>query len=75
MEHNLLITKDTQTRVSSTLYNNTAEYGKQLMFDGNEDTCWNSAEGQSQFIFLVFEKSVHINRIEIVFQGGFCPRV
>jgi hypothetical protein len=75
MEDNSLITKNTQTRVSSTLYNNTADNGKQLMFDGKEDTCWNSAEGQSQFIFFVFEKLVHIKRIEMVFQGGFCPRV
>jgi hypothetical protein len=74
MEYSLII-KNTQTRVSSTQDNNSSQYGKQLMFDGNEDTCWNSAEGQSQFIFFVFEKVVNIKRIEVVFQGGFCPRV
>jgi hypothetical protein len=75
MEDNCLINKNTQTRVSSTLHNNASDYGKQLMFDGNDDTCWNSSEGQSQFILFVFDKLVNIKRIEVVFQGGFCPRV
>ena len=70
-----LINKDTRVKVSTTLFNNATEYGKQLMFDGKEDTCWNSAEGNLQYVFLVFEKLVKINKVEIIFQGGFCPKV
>ena len=70
-----LIKKDTRVKVSTTLFNNTVDYGKQLMFDGNEDTCWNSAEGSLQYVFIVFGNSVKISKIEIIFQGGFCPKV
>ena len=31
-------------RVSSVLNNDSRSYGKRNMFDGNEETCWNSAE-------------------------------
>lgn len=31
-------------RVSSTLNNDHKNYGKKNMFDGNEETCWNSSE-------------------------------
>jgi hypothetical protein len=62
-------------KVSTTLFNNTAEYGKQLMFDYKDDTCWNSAEGKMQYIFVVFDELTKISKIEITCQGGFCPKV
>jgi hypothetical protein len=62
-------------KVSSTLFNNTTEYGKQLMFDNKEDTCWNSAEGSLQYIFIILNEFCEINKIELICQGGFCPRV
>jgi hypothetical protein len=62
-------------KVSSTLFNNTTEYGKQLMFNNKDDTCWNSAEGQLQYIYLVLDNLTTVNRIELTCQGGFCPKV
>ena len=75
MENINLINKNTRVKVSTTLFNNTKDYGKQLMFDGKEDSCWNSAEGNMQYVFIVFENLVKIKQIEIIFQGGFCPKV
>lgn len=69
-----LINKETKSRVSSVQNMNTKEYGKQLMFDGNDDTCWNSDQGDHQFIELLL-KPCEIKRIEIISQGGFCPKV
>ncbi|CAB3386450.1 Hypothetical predicted protein [Cloeon dipterum] len=39
---NVLTTTQFNCRVSSTLNRNVKEYGKKFMFDGQEDTCWNS---------------------------------
>jgi hypothetical protein len=78
MENNSNILKQLNiknVKVSSTLFNNTAEYGKQLMFDGKEDSCWNSAEGNMQYIFLILEELTEVKHIEITCQGGFCPKV
>jgi hypothetical protein len=41
------------------------------MFDGNEDTCWNSHQGSPQFILLEFKDPVVPVEITAVFQGGF----
>lgn len=43
-------------RVSSVLNNDQKSYGKRCMFDGNEETCWNSAE-VARYILL---QEIHI---------------
>lgn len=57
-------------RVSSTL-NKSAEFSSKHMFDGNSDTCWNSAQGSPQFIILDFGRRVAVAELQIMFQGGF----
>jgi hypothetical protein len=47
------------------------EYGKKFMFDGNDDTCWNSDQGDQQFIIVEFPDPVFVSKVEIKFQGGF----
>lgn len=70
-----LINDKIRVKVSSVLNNNTTDNGKQLMFDGEEDTCWNSAQGQAQYIFICFDGVCSIKQIELTAQGGFCPKV
>jgi len=41
------------------------------MFDGSEDTCWNSDQGSSQFILVDFGRRVQVDELQIMFQGGF----
>ena len=60
--------------VSSTLQNNTKEYGKKFLFDGNQDTCWNSDQGTSQHISVKFHDEVAVLGIRIQFQGGFAAK-
>eukprot|EP00761_Pharyngomonas_kirbyi_P013011 gb/GECH01013038.1/.p1 GENE.gb/GECH01013038.1/~~gb/GECH01013038.1/.p1 ORF type:complete len:147 (+),score=32.83 gb/GECH01013038.1/:1-441(+) len=57
-------------RVSSTL-NKDPEYKGSNMFDGDEETCWNSHQGKPQFINLIFDEPVHISQLQFMFQGGF----
>lgn len=57
-------------RVSSTL-NRLAEYASKNMFDGRDDTCWNSDQGSPQYILLEFASRVAVSRVRIMFQGGF----
>lgn len=57
-------------RVSSVL-NDSREYGKQNLFDGLTETCWNSGQGTPQFIQLSFQTPVELDTILITFQGGF----
>jgi len=45
------------------------------LFDGEDDTCWNSDQGSPQYILVKFEKIVRINSITIMFQGGFAGKV
>ncbi|XKL64295.1 hypothetical protein PGB90_004381 [Kerria lacca] len=58
-------------RVSSTLNNDHKNYGKKNMFDGNEETCWNSSEGSPQWIEILFKNNQQIKGLEFQFQGGF----
>ncbi|RMB89773.1 hypothetical protein DUI87_33788 [Hirundo rustica rustica] len=37
-----LVCADTATRVSSVLNRDVKHFGKQHLFDGSEETCWNS---------------------------------
>lgn len=60
--------------VSSVLDDNEARFGKQHLFDGQDDTCWNSDEGPSQSITLKLSTPVTLTRVEITFQGGFASR-
>ncbi|KAG0262795.1 Nuclear receptor 2C2-associated protein [Actinomortierella ambigua] len=66
-----LLTSDCRIKVSSVLNRETTLYGKQFLTDGNEETCWNSDSGTPQFIVVDFGRSVLINTIQLMFQGGF----
>eukprot|EP00112_Aurelia_sp_Birch-Aquarium-sp1_P012736 Seg2682.2 transcript_id=Seg2682.2/GoldUCD/mRNA.D3Y31 product="Nuclear receptor 2C2-associated protein" protein_id=Seg2682.2/GoldUCD/D3Y31 len=44
------------------------------MFDGREDTCWNSDQGNSQAISFQCESTVMISKLQIQFQGGFAGK-
>ena len=50
------------------------EYGKLFMFDGREDTCWNSDQGTPQWIRISFDGTRHITRVQLMFQGGFAGK-
>ncbi|KAG8454914.1 hypothetical protein GDO86_001219 [Hymenochirus boettgeri] len=66
-----VLCKDTITRVSSVLNRDVKQFGKQFLFDGREETCWNSDQGSSQWILVEFPKTVLVSQIHIQFQGGF----
>lgn len=61
----------TTCRVSSVLDRNKTLYGAEHMLSTDVTTCWNSAQGSPQQILLQFQRSVHIARVAIMFQGGF----
>ena len=46
----ILNPKEFRVKVSSVLNRNVKEFGKQFLFDGREDTCWNSDQGTPQLI-------------------------
>lgn len=63
---------DFSAKVSSVLNKNVKEFGKQFLFDGLEDTCWNSDQGSPQFISISFTTPQEsISQLQIQFQGGF----
>lgn len=55
------------------------------MFDGNDETCWNSSQvckinmcqyllnkkGKPQSILITFKTPVQVKEVHIMFQGGF----
>ncbi|KFO55162.1 Nuclear receptor 2C2-associated protein, partial [Corvus brachyrhynchos] len=51
------------------------QFGKQHLFDGSEETCWNSDEGTSQWVTLDFPQPVKVSQLHIQFQGGFSSRL
>ncbi|XP_042239063.1 nuclear receptor 2C2-associated protein-like [Homarus americanus] len=59
-------------RVSSVLGKNTRELGKQYLFDGSPETCWNSDQGTPQWVALRWKEPVIVTSIIAQFQGGFC---
>eukprot|EP00794_Sanderia_malayensis_P010175 gene10175-11216_t len=63
-----------KTKVSSVLNKDVKEYGKNFMFDGKEDTCWNSDQGSPQIITFQFECEVLLEKLKIQFQGGFAGK-
>lgn len=71
---NLLSSDDFQCRVSSVLNRNVKEFGKKYLFDGREDTCWNSDQGSPQWIQITFEEVKTISEIKLMFQGGFAGK-
>ncbi|XP_030288963.1 nuclear receptor 2C2-associated protein [Sparus aurata] len=69
-----LICSDTQSRVSSVLNRDVKQYGKKYMFDSNEETCWNSDQGECQWVILEFPQSVRVSQLKVQFQGGFSAK-
>lgn len=61
----------TTCRVSSVLDRNRKLYGGDHMLSSDVTTCWNSAQGSPQQILLQFHRSVNIEQLHIMFQGGF----
>uniref|UniRef100_A0A8B9P5F0 Nuclear receptor 2C2-associated protein n=1 Tax=Apteryx owenii TaxID=8824 RepID=A0A8B9P5F0_APTOW len=61
--------------VSSVLNRDVKQFGKKHMFDANEETCWNSDQGASQWVTLDFPRTVKVSRLHIQFQGGFSSRL
>ncbi|XP_025894668.1 nuclear receptor 2C2-associated protein [Nothoprocta perdicaria] len=70
-----LVCADTATRVSSVLNRDVKQFGKTHMFDGDEDTCWNSDQGPLQWVSLDFPRAVKVSRLLVQFQGGFSSRL
>lgn len=70
-----LTNPNTKVKVSSTFQNNSAAYGKQFLFDQNEDTSWYSDQGKFQYIILFLDDPAHVTGIDIICSGGFCPKV
>uniref|UniRef100_A0A2R8MTJ1 Nuclear receptor 2C2 associated protein n=1 Tax=Callithrix jacchus TaxID=9483 RepID=A0A2R8MTJ1_CALJA len=70
MTHSL-VCAETVSRVSSVLNRNTRQFGKKHLFDQNEETCWNSDQGPSQWVTLEFPQLVRVSQLQIQFQGGF----
>lgn len=58
-------------KVSSVLNRNIKEFGKKHLFDGCEETCWNSDQGSPQFITITLNKVKTVNALKLQFQGGF----
>ncbi|KAK3798627.1 hypothetical protein RRG08_019114 [Elysia crispata] len=63
--------KIVRTRVSSVLNKDVKQFGKKHLFDGDEETCWNSDQGSPQWIVVEFSESVPVSQLDIQFQGGF----
>ncbi|KAK7889241.1 hypothetical protein WMY93_024801 [Mugilogobius chulae] len=69
-----IICKETQSRVSSVLNRDVKQFGKKYMFDSSEETCWNSDQGQNQWVSLQFPQPVKTTEIKLQFQGGFAAK-
>ncbi|XP_070816680.1 nuclear receptor 2C2-associated protein isoform X2 [Chaetodon trifascialis] len=69
-----LICSEIQSRVSSVLNRDVKQYGKKYMFDSNEETCWNSDQGECQWVLLEFPQSVRVSELKLQFQGGFSAK-
>ncbi|EFB19143.1 hypothetical protein PANDA_000578, partial [Ailuropoda melanoleuca] len=73
MTHSL-VCPETVSRVSSVLNRNTRQFGKKHLFDQDEETCWNSDQGLSQWVILEFPQRIRVSQLQIQFQGGFSSR-
>lgn len=50
------------------------QFGKVFMFDGDDETCWNSDRGSPQSVTMELPRAASVGRLEIRFQGGFATR-
>ena len=57
---------DFEIKVSTVLNRQVSEYGKLFMFDGREDTCWNSDQGTPQWVRITFDTMKHIAKLQFV---------
>lgn len=73
MTHSL-VCPETVSKVSSVLNRNYRQFGKKHLFDQDEETCWNSDQGPSQWIILEFPQRICVSQLQIQFQGGFSSR-
>ncbi|XP_005999484.1 nuclear receptor 2C2-associated protein [Latimeria chalumnae] len=69
-----LMCNETLSRVSSVLNRDVKQFGKKYMFDKNEETCWNSDQGSSQWVLLEFPQTIKVSKLQIQFQGGFTSK-
>lgn len=69
-----LVCPGTVSRVSSVLNRDTRQFGKKHLFDQDEETCWSSDQGPSQWVMLQFPQRVRVSQLCIQFQGGFSSR-
>ncbi len=44
------------------------------MFDGNDETCWNSDQGSPQTLMVELPSPASVNHLEVRFQGGFASK-
>ncbi|XP_032778226.2 nuclear receptor 2C2-associated protein [Daphnia magna] len=70
----LIPNSDLTAKVSSVLGREVKSYGKQFLFDGCNETCWNSDQGTPQWIAVQFVKDMAVTHFEIQFQGGFAAK-
>ncbi len=68
MSQDLLRSRSFRSSVSSVLNRNVKEFGKGYLFDGRDDTCWNSDQGSPQWVVVAFEEPVTVRAVEITFQ-------
>lgn len=45
------------------LNGDTKTYGKDFLFDGHDETCWNSDEGPVQWVLIKFDNPVRISQV------------
>jgi len=69
-----LVPEILEYKVSSVLNADRKVYGKKFLFDGKDETCWNSDQGLPQWIHLKFEEPKTIKVVKIQFQGGFAGK-
>jgi len=61
-------------KVSSVLNSDRKVYGKKFLFDGKDETCWNSDQGLPQWIHFKFAEPKTITMLRLQFQGGFAGK-
>ncbi|TNV80804.1 hypothetical protein FGO68_gene3474 [Halteria grandinella] len=71
---NLLKSLPYTSTVSSVFQRDHKQFGKKYLFDGKEDTCWNSDQGLPQHVTIKFEAPQKVGVIKYTSQGGFCPK-
>ncbi|XP_017147597.1 nuclear receptor 2C2-associated protein isoform X1 [Drosophila miranda] len=71
---NVLTKVNYTCRVSSVLNKDVKQYGKQYMFDTNDDSAWSSAEGTPQWIILTLDEPRTVSGVSLQFQGGFAGK-